>query len=119
MRRAKLFFILPIIFMLMGCAVLQSLGVTVKPYSEMTPKEKITFLFKTYNKQYDDYLIQAAKPTLTETERVVLRTRKKIMVEVYPLIGILDGALVEGKPFDASTEKLIIDKLRQLGAKIQ
>src|SRR5574340_663028 len=37
---------------LVNCA---TLGINVKPYGEMSPKEKMAFLFASYNKQYEDY----------------------------------------------------------------
>lgn len=115
MRKFKLTSVTILVIFLFGCAALQSIGITVKPYSEMSPKEKMIFLYKSYNKQYDDYKVQVAKPNLTENEKVVLRTRKAVLVNVYPLIQAADLALIEGKPFDPVNEKLIIDYLRKLG----
>jgi hypothetical protein len=119
MRKIRFIIPLLLIMSLVACATLQNMGIVVKPYAEMTPKEKMAFLYKSYNKQYDDYKVQVLKPNLTENEKVVLRARKEAMVKVYPLIQAADLAIVEGKPFDSANEKLIIDYLRKLGAKIQ
>ena|SRR3972149_4120029 len=104
---------------LVGCAALQSIGITGKPYSQMTPKEKMAFVYKSYNKAYEDYKIQAVRTNLTEPEKVVLRDKKKVLTQVRPIIDSLDLALIEGKPFDPAIERLITDSLRQLGTKIQ
>ncbi len=119
MRKFKVMAVMVLVLTLVSCAALQSIGITVKPYSEMTPKEKMIFLYKSYNKQYDDYKVQAVKPNLTEPEKVVLRGRKELLTKVYPLIQAADLAVVEGKPFDPGAEKLIIDYIRKLGTKIQ
>ena len=114
MKKVKVMVVVVLAMALVSCAALRNLGITVKPYSEMTAKEKIIFLFKSYNKQYEDYKVQAAIPNLTEPERVVLRARKDALTKVYPLIQAMDLALVEGKPFDPANEKLIIDSFREL-----
>jgi hypothetical protein len=119
MRRVKSLVVVLLALILVSCAALQSIGIMVKPYSEMSPKEKMALIYKTYNKQYEDYKVQASKTNLSENERVVLRMRKDILIKVYPVIQGLDLALVEGKPFDPANEKLVIDYLRQLGAKIE
>lgn len=119
MRKFKLIAVLAMVMILISCAALQSIGITVKPYSEMTPKEKMIFLYKSYNKQYKDYKIQVAKTNLTENEKIILRGRKDALTKIYPLIQSADLALIEGKPFDPTNEKLIIDYLRQLGTKLQ
>ena len=114
-QKAVISMLLVMLWLVMGCA---TLGITVKPYSEMTAKEKVAFLMKSYNKVYEDYKVQAASPNLTEPEKAALRTKKEVLTYVYPLIQALDLALVEGKPFDSSTEALIISGLRKLGTKI-
>jgi len=119
MRKVRLLTVMIVMLALVSCAALQSIGITVKPYSEMTPKEKMIFLYKSYNKQYEDYKVQVVKPNLTESEKVVLRGRKDVLTKVYPLIQAADLAVVEGKPFDPGNEKLIIGYIRQLGTKIQ
>ena len=119
MRKVRLVIVMILMLALVSCAALQSIGITTKPYSEMTPKEKMIFLYKSYNKQYDDYKVQVAKPNLTEPEKVILRGRKELFTKVYPFIQAADLAIVEGKPFDPGNEKLIIEYIRQLGTKIQ
>ncbi|MBU0907404.1 MAG: hypothetical protein KKE05_04585 [Nanoarchaeota archaeon] len=119
MKKFKLVGVFAMVMILVSCAALQSIGITVKPYSDMTPKEKMIFLYKSYNKQYEDYKIQVAKPNLTENEKIILRGRKDALTKIYPLIQSADLALVEAKPFDPANEKLIIDYLRQLGTKLQ
>ena len=120
--RVVMFMVVMIVLgvMLQGCAALQSLGITEESYSKLTtPKAKMAFIYKSYNKAYDDYKVQAARTNRTEPENVILRNKKKVLTDVRPIIDGLDLALVEGKPFDPAIEKLITDSLRQLGTKIQ
>jgi len=119
MRKFKFLAVLAMVTILFSCATLQNLGITVKPYSEMTPKEKMIFLYSTYNKQYNDYKVQVIRTNLTENEKIALRGRKDILTKVYPLIQAADLAIVEGKPFDPANEKLIIDYLRKVGTTIK
>lgn len=114
----ELLVVITLISFLSSCALLQSIGIATKPYSDMTPKEKVTFLFKMYNKQYDDYKVMTSDPKLTEAQKVVMREKKKVLTQVYPIIQALDLNLVEGKPLDKVFEPKAIELLNMLGAKI-
>src|SRR3990170_3586350 len=124
MRKIKLSLVLVLVlFLLVGCAAITNFFTgTPKTFDqiwkELTPKGKVALAFSIYNKQYQEYKIQAARTNRTETENVILRQKKKLLVDVYPLIQMFDLALVEGKPLDATIEVALIGYLRQLYTKI-
>lgn len=113
MRRTALPLLILFLFALGACATLG-----LKPYGEMTPKEKVVIFFSLYNKQYEDYKIQAARVDLTDPEKQVLRQKKKILVDVYPLIQALDLSIVSGQPWDSALENMVLNLLRQLGSRL-
>lgn len=88
----------------------------LKPISEMTPKEKATFFMSVYNKQADDYRATVAKPDLTEAQKTILRDKKEVMTEVYPMIELYVGYVDAGALPDQATERLIIGYLDRLVA---
>ena len=121
--KRKLFPILLAVILIAGCAqISQFLGIAPKSFDEiwegLTPKGKVALAFSIYNKQYEDYKIQAARKDLTEPEKQVLRQKKKILTEIYPLITTLDLSLAEGQPFNPAVEAALIGYLRQLAGKI-
>jgi len=61
-----------------------------------------------YNGQSDDYKIQAAKPDLTEEQKVILRKKKEILTKVYPLIKLYVGYAESGVLPPADTEAVIM-----------
>lgn len=78
-------------YMIIGLLVIALAGITAcaspqKPWADWTPKEKSTFMNATYNQQYDDYLIVSKSPNLTEDQKEILRTKKKVFVEIWPLL---------------------------------
>lgn len=86
----------------------------IKTFDEMSAKEKATFMMSMYNKQYSNYQTQAAKPELTEAEREILRKKKKILSEVYPLIELYMSYVDSGAVPSTETEQKIINYLDQL-----
>ena len=118
MRRVNPFILsfMLLMFVLASCA---TLGLQPpKPYNEWTPKEKTLSMLKMYNQQYDDYNDMVAKGNLTDAQKVVLRNKKSVLVEIYPLIQGLDMAVNEGKPLDATIEKKVLELVNKLGAKL-
>jgi hypothetical protein len=87
----------------------------VKPFAELSPKEKSLFFHHIYIAQYDDYQALTADPTLlTEAQKTMLREKRKILLEAGFLIGVYDSYIESGvMPPDAIGQKLydLINKL--------
>ena len=60
-------------------------GPQVKTFYEMTPTERATFFMNVYKQQYDDYKFWQDQP-LTEEQRKIMREKKRIFADVYPMI---------------------------------
>jgi len=63
-----------------GCSWIQK---TTKGFTDMTPKEKSTFFMGVYNKNFDETMAIAQKPTLTEDEKKMVRVKKEILTHMY------------------------------------
>lgn len=59
----------------------------VKPLAEMTPKEKATWMMGVYNAQAADYKRMVVRTDLTDDQKDILRQKKVIAVQVWPLIN--------------------------------
>lgn len=103
--------IIPIVILMFVIGCTQN----IKPISEMTPKEKATFFLSVYNDQAINYKTLASDPTLTEDQKVILRQKKKLMTEVYPLIFLYSSHVDSGEVPDHATEMAIINYLDRLG----
>lgn len=88
--------------------------INIKPIAEMTPKEKATFFMSVYSDQAENYKTLVASPDLTDAQRDVMRTKKQIMTEVYPLIMLYSGYVDAGAVPDAAVETQIVDYLDRL-----
>jgi hypothetical protein len=99
---------LAVVFIVAACVE------NIKPVAEMTPKEKATFFMSIYSDQAENYKTLAASPDLTDAQKTVLRTKKQIMTEVYPLISLYSDYVDAGAVPDAAVETQIIDYLDRL-----
>ena len=70
------------IFAAYACA---GCGQQVKSFHDMTPVERATFFMSVYSQQYDDYKFWQDQP-LTEEQRKIMREKKRILTDVYPMI---------------------------------
>lgn len=108
----KRFTIVPLILcVLFLLACTQNL--VVKSYYDMTPKEKLTYIYQIYNVQHEDYVSMSKLTTLTEGQKQIMRKKKPILENLQKLIPIYDSAVVQGTP-SASKEKEIYDLLNSL-----
>lgn len=94
-------------FLFQGCAT------GAKPYNELTPKEKLAYMYQVYNAQHEDYMIMAANPNLTEEQKIILRKKKPILVTLQSLIPAYDQQVRLGAP-SAQSEQQIYNLLTQL-----
>jgi hypothetical protein len=88
-----------------------------KPYSEMTPNEKLTYMYQIYNAQHEDYMVMAANPNLTEDQKKVLRAKKPILTTLQTSIPLYDQSVQTGAP-DHAQEQQIYNLLTQLQGKL-
>lgn len=104
-----------IIVLILCMAFLMSCTWNVRPKSfyEMTPKEKLGYMYHIYNSQYDDYMSMAKMTNLTESQKEMLRNKKKILTALEPLISTYDGMVQMGVP-SAEQEQKIYNLLNQL-----
>ncbi|MGD9156814.1 MAG: hypothetical protein PVG39_00270 [Desulfobacteraceae bacterium] len=129
MFQRKQFIMLLVMFITMvflfGCPMMPT---GAKSVSQMTPKEKVTWMYGVYNSQYADYQSmtghiwddtsetwkKTSSPTLSEDQKEILRKRKEILTRVYPIIKLYDSMLNSGAVPDRETEQKIIDLLNGL-----
>lgn len=99
--------LLSFILFLLACAALM-------PIEQMTPKQRAAYFMGIYNRQYEDYKVKAAMPDLTEGQKEILREKKKILKEVYPMIQAYDMIASKGESIDLNNEEQIISMLTML-----
>lgn len=105
----------PLVFVLLfGLAC--TANMTMKPWSEQTTQDRLTWMLGIYNAQDRDYRAMAAMPNLTPAQKTVLQNKKKIMVQVYPLIDAYRITVNQGGTPDKNTEQTILNMLNQLTA---
>lgn len=91
-------------------------NMTMKPWSEQTPKDRLTWMLGIYNAQDRDYRAMSAMSNLTDAQKKVLQSKKKIMVQVYPLIDVYRVTVEAGGTPSHDTEQTILNLLNQLTA---
>jgi hypothetical protein len=109
-KNKYLFFL--IAFMVVGCFAHQQ---------QFTPKQKTIMFLGVYNSQFFDYMITMGygldekrewqkiyEPELTEGQKIILREKKKVLEEMYPLIMIYDEVFSKGMIPDRELEEKIL-----------
>lgn len=89
----------------------------IKPYSEMSSTEKLTYMYQVYNSQHEDYMIMSGNPNLTETQKEVLRAKKPILESLQMLIPAYDQSIQSGAP-SYSQEQQIYNLLTKIQAMV-
>ena len=107
-RFSVLYLLLVLILVLSGCTAKGT-----KPYSEMTPNEKLGYMYQVYNAQHEDYMIMAGNPNLTEGQKEVLRAKKPILNTLQIMIPAYDQSAQLGSP-SVEQEQQIYNLLTQL-----
>ena len=114
--RKKLVLLPLILILAAGCSWVG----TTKKWSDMTPKEKSTFFMGIYNRQYNDTVALASMPNLLEPQKEIVRAKKQMLTEMWPLIKAYDDIAVGGGVPSLDLESLInsyINRLIMLGVK--
>jgi hypothetical protein len=110
MNRKLRFSILCLMLLAFACTA----NMTMKPWSEQTPQDRLTWMLGIYNAQDRDYRAMAAMPNLTQAQKSVLQKKKAIMVQVYPLIDAYRLTVSQGGTPSQTTEQAILNLLNQL-----
>lgn len=77
-------------------------------------REKATLFNSIYNAQYDDYKVVAAQPNLSEEQREILRTKKRIFDKLWEPLKTYSKYADTGQKPSRETETLIIKLINQL-----
>ena len=85
-----------------------------KSISEMTPKERGAWFLGIYNSQDKDYRNMVARSDLTNDQKKVLRDKKAIMVQVYPMIKTYNTYIDSGAVPTKAVEDQIIQLINDL-----
>ena len=106
--------VLGVILVFVSCATFSN----VKPWAERTPKEKALSFLQMYNRQFDDTMRLASTPNITESQKEIVRTKKKLLTEMRTPLDIYSMAVIEGRIPSADLESkliLLVDKLLAAG----
>ena len=110
MRRRVLFGLLLALF-LIGCAQITG---TQSPLSKQ--EQFIMSVKSFYISQYKDYEYMVLDPSkLSEEQKIILRKKKEVLVQVKPLIDTYDAMLKAGQTPTLAQEQAIIILLNQIG----
>lgn len=91
-----------------GCSIIS------QNVSSMKPKDKLSWMMGVYNAQYNDYQFVSSKPDLTEDNKKILKAKKEIMIEVYPLIKLYESYIITGSIINMDIENQILSLLNRL-----
>jgi hypothetical protein len=104
--------LLAIVVFVIGCTA----NMTMKPWSEQTPQDRLVWMMGIYNSVDADYRSMASMTNLTDAQKKVLQAKKQIMTQVYPLIDSYRIMVNQGGTPDPTTEQAILTLLNQLVA---
>ena len=99
---------------LVSCIPPQGAGDGMKSLSEMTPKEKATWMMGIYNSQAKDYKEMIKRPNLTNDQKQVLRNKKEVAKKIWPLLNTYRTYVNSGAVPTRQTEDQIIGLINEL-----
>lgn len=118
--RLNAFLAVLLLLVLASCAGIQN-------PAEMSPKQKLTMAYGTYNSQYTMYMTDTGyvlnvdgkwekvnDPVLSEDKKVILREKKKILTALHPLIKVYDSMVAGITPMSVQTEAEMFALIDQL-----
>jgi len=108
-----LFFIL-VLAISFGCIPQAGKGQEIKSLSEMTPKEKVTWMMSVYSAQAEDYKRMVKRPDLTNAQKAILRNKKDVAKKVWPLINTYRTYVNAGAVPTREVEEEIIGLINDL-----
>jgi len=93
----------------------------------MSNKKNITTAYSVYNSQYAMYMTdtghvltergdweKVTNPVLSTEKKELLRKKKNILSQIYPLIKVYDSMLIGTTPFSEKTERDLFNLIDQL-----
>ena len=80
----------------------------------LTPKQTVLWALNVYNAQYDLYLKQASKTDLTEDEKVVLRVKRDVLIDLEAALNIATADISAGIPPDDEVQDDIVYLVNRL-----
>jgi hypothetical protein len=111
--------------LLVGCA---TMGGETKTFWEMTPIEKTAYAMAIYNRQYTDYMSQVgytkgadgiwkqtSQPQLSDDQKSMLKTKKKLLSDLYLATDIYKGQMQFGGIPTKDAEQQLYDLLNKIG----
>lgn len=111
--KRKVVISLVLLAFLCGCATLG-----FKAWADRTPKEKAVVFLEQYNTQYRDTFKMATDPNITVAQKEIVKTKKAILKELWPLIDVYVGIVDSGSVPSKASEDKILDLINKLGGKI-
>jgi len=106
--------------------------------AHLTPQQQTLWAVNVYNAQYDLYLDQVIDPTIVEADRamlkanptlitedminkdlsddqrVMLREKKKVLIELFPIIDTIKQLQENGLKLDAATQNRLTELINRL-----
>jgi len=107
---------IPILLILLALTafILSCTQLGTKPFQEWSPQEKAILFMDTYNVQYNDYQAAADRQNLSPVQKDMLRTKRSVLIEVYPLIQSYASVVRDGGAPSIETEQAILALLNRL-----
>ena len=90
----------------------------MKSWAERSPKEKALAILDAYNAEFQNTLNMALKPNLTDAQKQVVRQKKAVLTQLYPLIQLYLGTVEAGGIPSVKDEQAILNLIDQLGGKL-
>ena len=119
------------VVLFMALALMAFIVTAIGCIQTMSPKKQLTMFYGTYNSQYTQYMTATGYtmnengewkktffPAYTDDERKMLRKKKAILEQMYPLVKVYDSMVVGATPYSSATEQELlnlIDQLAELG----
>ena len=112
-RTIGLVLVLLLAFALTSCASWQM--AKEQPYSTWSAKKKLTNAINTYSTEYDKYMVAIVRPDLTDGQKMYLKNKRKALVGLDKVIGLLIPIVEENGVLTIDLEYKLLDWLTQLG----
>ena len=114
MRRRTNIHIFLLMYLLLSLAACAGGQSGMKAPSEMSPKEIAIWADKVYVAEYDGYKVEAARTDLTEDEKIFLRQKKRILLQLHPLLLTYNAYIDSGVLPEQQTTNAILGLVYRL-----